>query len=468
MQKESDIQSVGSPSPSSLSKVFISTYGCQMNDHDTERMYSLLEMHNYSQAETAADADVIIINSCSVREKPLQKVLSEIGTYRPLKELKPQLKIGVGGCVGQQEGKKLLGAVQELDFVFGTDNIDTLPSILADARTIDTDFPRSHRKAWTTMQNRGPYEISTMVRNAKVQAFVTITKGCDNFCSFCVVPFTRGRERSRLLSETVKDVQKLVARGVQEITLLGQNVNSYKSPDGQGDFVDLLSAVCEQTDIKRLRYTTSHPKDFDDRVIEAHVKYQAKLGLYLHLPVQSGSSRVLQAMNRGYTREEYIEKVLKLKKALPNLSLSTDIIVGFPGETEEEFEETLSMLREVKYENVYSFKYSPRPFTKALKLPKELHVPEIEMDRRLQKLMDLQDEIGFELAKRYDDGIFDVLVEGPSRTNPDVLTGRTVHNKVVNFSAGNATDKTESLVGKIIPVKILKSLPFSMRAEVIH
>lgn len=441
---------------SSLSRVYISTYGCQMNEHDTERMYSILEMHNFVQVPTPQDADVIIINSCSVREKPVHKVMSEIGTYRELKETKPHLRIGVGGCVGQQEGKKLLADAPLLDFVFGTDTIDLLPQMIADV------LPYKSRAAYTKMDHRGPYQITTMVRNTKVSAFVTITKGCDNFCSFCVVPFTRGRERSRLLSEIVADVNRLVGRGVQEVTLLGQNVNSYRSPDGNGDFVDLLRAVCTETDIRRLRYTTSHPKDFDNRVIDAHVKYQEKLGMYLHLPVQSGSTRILQEMNRGYSREEYLEKMMALRKALPDMALSTDIIVGFPGETNEDFEDTLSLLKSVRYENVYAFKYSPRPFTKALKLPQEIHVPEEVKDARLEKLMEMQDAIGFEIAPRYDNQIYDVLVEGPSRTNPETLTGRTAHNKVVNFVG------SPSLVGKTIPMRILKSLPYSMRAEVMN
>lgn len=434
--------------------VFITTYGCQMNEHDTERMFSILEVHNYYQVKAPEEADVIIINSCSVREKPVHKVLSEIGTYKNLKAQKPHLKIGVGGCVGQQEGKKLLKTVPNLDFVFGTDTLDLLPSILEDLKT-------TKKVVQTKVDHRGPYSIDTLVRNTKVSAFVTITKGCDNFCSFCVVPFTRGRERSRLLSETVKDVQNLVARGVKEITLLGQNVNSYESPDGKGDFADLLSAICEQTELQRLRYTTSHPKDFDDKVISMHVKHQSKLGLYLHLPVQSGSSRVLEAMNRGYTREQYIEKVNKIKKALPDIVLSTDIIVGFPTETEAEFEETLSLIQELEFENVYAFKYSPRPFTKALKYKDEEQVPEEIKDKRLARLMDITEEIGFRRAPRYENNVYDILVEGPSRSNPQVLTGRTVHNKVVNF-LGN-----ESLIGQTVPVKMIKSQPFSMRGEIL-
>jgi tRNA-2-methylthio-N6-dimethylallyladenosine synthase len=431
--------------------VYITTYGCQMNDHDTERMLSLLELRNFYQVMAPDKADVIIINSCSVREKPVHKVMSEIGTYRELKLANPRLKIGVGGCVGQQEGKKLLQDAPLLDFVFGTDTIDLLPDLIKEVRET------KKRLTWTSVNHRGPYQISTLVRNPKVSAFVTITKGCDNFCSFCVVPFTRGRERSRLLSEIVQDVKNLAERGVKEVTLLGQNVNSYKSPDSNGGFSDLLRAVCDETSIDRVRFTTSHPKDFDDELMEVLVKYRSKLGDYLHLPVQSGSSRILERMNRGYTREEYLEKITKLKRALPEISLSTDIIVGFPGETDDDFKETLSMLQEVRYENVYGFKYSPRPFTKALKYTDQ--VPENIKDKRLQELIEQQDAMGPEFCEKYDNKIFQVLIEGPSRTNKEVLTGRTTHNKVVNLTG------SIDLVGKTLPVKIIKAQPYSLRGE---
>jgi len=433
--------------------VFISTYGCQMNEHDTERMYSLLENHNFIQASHAEDADVIIINSCSVREKPVHKVMSEIGTYRPLKQKKPKLKIGVAGCVGQQEGKQLLKKNPLIDFVLGTGAIDILPDILHQVRD------ERKRSAWTQIDHRGPYSINTLIRNPRVSSFVNITLGCDNFCSFCIVPFTRGREKSRPFSELLGDVRQLVGRGVKEVTLLGQNVNSYKSPDGSGGFPDLLRAVCAETDIQRVRYTTSHPKDFNNEVLNVMIKYQNKLGDFLHLPAQSGSSKILESMNRGYTREEYLEKVQAVKAANGEMALSTDIIVGFPGETEEDFDQTLSLLAEIKYENVYAFKYSPRPFTKALKLSDP--VPEEVKDRRLQKLIEFQDSLAPEICAKYEGRVLDVLVEGPSRTNSKVLTGRTTHNKVVNFLGAS------DLVGKILPLKIKHAAPFALKGEVI-
>jgi tRNA-2-methylthio-N6-dimethylallyladenosine synthase len=424
-----------------------------MNEHDTERMYALLEAHKFTQAPTPESADMIIINSCSVREKPVHKVMSEVGTYRDLKARKPNLKIGIAGCVGQQEGEKILQGNKLVDFVMGTGEIDNLPEIVRQVRD------ERKRVTATAMHHRDDYKIETLVRNPKVSSFVTITKGCDNFCSFCVVPFTRGREKSRVLSDIVRDVHELVDRQVKEITLLGQNVNSYKSPDGNGGFNDLLRAICTETKLERLRYTTSHPKDFNDELINLHVKHQDKLGLFLHLPVQSGSSEVLERMNRGYTREEYLEKVMKLKKALPEVALSTDVIVGFPGETEEQFEETLSLLSEVRYENVYAFKYSARPFTKALKFKD--HLTEEQKDARLQRLMDLQDTFGDAIVAKYDQKTYDVLVEGPSRTNKEVLTGRTTHWKVVNFVG------PQDLIGKTVPVKVIKAQPFSLRGELI-
>lgn len=434
-------------------KVFISTYGCQMNGHDTERMYSLLESNQYLQALSAEEADVIIINSCSVREKPVHKVMSEIGTYRPLQKIKPKLKIGVGGCVGQQEGKNLLKKAKNLDFVFGTDTIDMLPEMLSEVREKDT------RGVWTRMGHRDQYSIETLVRNPKVSELVTITKGCDNFCSFCVVPFTRGREKSRPMADLIKDVRGLVERGVQEITLLGQNVNSYKSPDGAGGFNDLLRAICVETDLKRLRFTTSHPKDFGDDLLEILVKHQDRLGHYLHLPAQSGSTRLLEKMNRGYTVEEYVAKIEKMKKAMPEVSLSTDLIVGFPGETDQDFEDTLKLMDHIEYENVFAFKYSPRPFTKAATFSDQ--VPVEVMDERLQRLMTRNDEIGARLAPKYENKTFDVLVEGPSRYNPNILTGRTSHFKLVNFS-GDAR-----LTGQIVSVHITKAFPVVLRGEIV-
>lgn len=432
--------------------VYISTYGCQMNVNDTERMLTLLEMVNFVPVVTPEDASLIIINSCSVREKPVHKVHSEVGRYKEMKAKNPFLRIGVAGCVAQQEKQKLLKDVPLLDFVFGTDAIDQLPEIVAKT------YEGSDKVVSARFENEKPYSVETLIRNPGVSAFVNITKGCDNFCTFCVVPFTRGRERSRALSELVGDINKLVARGMKEVTLLGQNVNSYESDCG-ANFAQLLKTLAEDTEIQRIRYTTSHPKDFDQELVDISAKYRAKICDYIHLPAQSGNSEVLQRMNRGYTREEYLEKVKMIRNAIPGVVLSTDIIVGFPGETEEQFEETVSLIEEVRYDNIYSFKYSPRPFTKAAKYADQLS--DEEKQRRLQKLIDVQREISFDLAKDFLGKTYDVLIDSKTGTEGQ-LQGRTTHNKLVFVKA------SEELIGQTVPVKVLTSFPNVLRGEIVQ
>jgi len=435
---------------SSQKGVYISTYGCQMNESDSERMYSLLEMVNYTPVSTPDQADLIIINSCSVREKPVHKVYSEVGTYRKLKEKNPNLKIGVGGCVGSQEKDKLLKASPLIDFVFGTDTIDLLPSIVQ--RTYEEG-----RVSETSFQHRAPYHVSTLIRNVGVTAFVNITKGCDNFCTFCVVPYTRGREKSRPLAHVVDDVKKLVIRGVKEVTLLGQNVNSYKSDCG-ADFADLLENLAQKTDIQRIRYTTSHPKDFNQKLVDVMAHNQHKICEYIHLPVQSGSTKILNAMNRGYSRSEYLDKIAMIKERIPNVVLSTDIIVGFPGETDRDFEETVTLVEEVKYETMFAFKYSPRPFTKAARF--ENQIEESVKDARLQELFRRFDEVSFPIAKTYENRVLDVLVEGLDEKRNN-LHGRSTQNKNVYFMG------SPDLIGQTVKVKILKAFPTVLRGELL-
>ncbi len=434
--------------------VFISTYGCQMNVNDSERMYTLLEMSNYEQVATPDDADLIIINSCSVREKPVHKVHSEVGRYRRLKDRNPDLKIGVSGCVAQQEKDKLLKDIPLLDFIFGPDNIDSLPSIVSDLST-----QPNGKINLTQFHHRQAYSVETFVRNPKVATFVNITKGCDNFCTFCVVPFTRGRERSRSLKLLIDDIKKLVDRGVKEVTLLGQNVNSYTSDCG-ANFARLLVEVCEKTKIERVRYTTSHPKDFNQELVDVMANYKSKLCSYIHLPVQSGNTEVLERMNRGYTREEYIEKVQMIKAKLPDVSLSTDIIVGFPGETEEQFQDTVSMLSVAGYETIFAFKYSPRPLTKAAKFTDQ--VDEEVKTRRLNDLFARHNELAFEMVKAYENKVFDVLVEDAKTDGSGIVSGRTTHNKLVHF-VGPA-----SLVGQTVPIKITRAFPVNFRGELVQ
>lgn len=431
--------------------VFISTYGCQMNVNDSERMQSLLEMSNYVQVSSPEEASLIIINSCSVREKPVHKVHSEVGRYRKLKALNPDLRIGVGGCVGQQEKDRLLKDLPLLDFVFGPDNIDELPALVESVK------PLGRRTMGAKFKYKEGYHISTLIRNTSVTAFVNITKGCDNFCTFCVVPYTRGRERSRPLQDIVNDLNELANRGVKEVTLLGQNVNSYTSENGE-NFSALLRAVCEQTTVERIRYTTSHPKDFDEELADVMHAYRERLCDYIHLPFQSGNTEVLARMNRGYSREDYLAKLQMIKKRVPNVSLSTDIIVGFPGETEEQFQDTLSLVEEVGFDTIFAFMYSPRPFTKAAKFTDQ--IPDDVKSERLQRLFDFHENLAGQLAERFLQQTLDVLVEGYDEDRGN-LKGRSVHNKLVYFVG------PKDLIGQTVPVKITKAFPSVLRGELV-
>ena len=431
--------------------VYISTYGCQMNVNDTERMYSLLEMADYHPVPSPDQASLIIINSCSVREKPVHKVHSEVGRYKDLKAKNPSLRIGVGGCVAQQEKKQLLKDIPMLDFVFGTDSIDQLPSLVAE---IEDTQARIHA---TKFAHGQPYQVETLIRNPGVSTFVNITKGCDNFCTFCVVPFTRGRERSRAMAELIKDIHVLTQRGVKEVTLLGQNVNSYKSDCG-ADFGKLLKTVATETDVLRIRYTTSHPKDFNQELVDISQQYREKICDYIHLPVQCGNSEVLERMNRGYTREEYLKKVEMIKKAIPGVSLSTDIIVGFPGETEEQFKETLSLIEEVGYDGIYAFKYSPRPFTKAARWEDQL--TDEEKSERLERVFELQRPIAFELSQQTLGQVYEVLFEEVDEQG--YALGRNTQNRKTKFQAG------DKKAGDLVMVRVEKARPSLLQGTLIQ
>ncbi|MBX3019418.1 MAG: tRNA (N6-isopentenyl adenosine(37)-C2)-methylthiotransferase MiaB [Bdellovibrionaceae bacterium] len=427
--------------------VYVSTYGCQMNVNDTERMYSLLEMQNYTPVTSPEQAELIIINSCSVREKPVHKVYSEVGKFRKLKERNPNVKVGVGGCVGSHEKENLIKSAPIIDFVFGTDNIDQLPEIigrLESGKVVETRF-----------QHRAPYHVETLARAPGVSTFVNITKGCDNFCTFCVVPYTRGREKSRPLQHVINDVKALVKRGVKEVTCLGQNVNSYESECG-ADFADLLEALATQTEIERIRFTTSHPKDFDQKLVEVMYRNQPKVCEYVHLPFQSGNSRILNLMNRGYTREEYLEKIAMIRKAIPNVVLSTDIIVGFPGETEEEFLDTISLVEEVGFETIFAFKYSPRKLTKAARFDGQ--IDEDTKSDRLDRLFKAHDVWAKNDAEKYVGQTLDILVEKMDE-NRGNLSGRSTQNKLTYFTG------PKELIGQTIPIKILRAFPAVLHGE---
>ncbi len=454
--------------------LFMSTYGCQMNENDSERMVSLLEFMNYVEVKSPEQASLIIINSCSVREKPVHKVQSEVGRYRKLKLKNPNLKIGVAGCVAQQEKDRLLKDLPLLDFVMGPDNIDSLPKIIQDLEEVkqreakdleDENSLNQIRIHAAKFKHQDPYHVETLGRNPGVSTFVNITKGCDNFCTFCVVPFTRGRERSRPYTHLVDDVNKLVKKGVKEVFLLGQNVNSYKCDTGV-DFSGLLEGLCKDTKVERIRYTTSHPKDFNDELIKVTKDNIDKIGSYVHLPVQSGSSAVLERMNRGYTREHFLEIVRKLKKEIPEVSLSTDIIVGFPGETEEQFNETLTLMEEVGFEVVYAFKYSPRPFTKAAKFTDQ--VEESVQKDRLDRLFKLQEKIGEQVAKRYEGQTVEVLVEGQDLESL-IYKGRNEQNRMVYFKRDEkAESEALNLTGQTVKVQVTEVMRSTLKGKLLE
>jgi tRNA-2-methylthio-N6-dimethylallyladenosine synthase len=418
-------------------------------------MLTLLEMSNYVEVKDPAHAELIIINSCSVREKPVHKVRSEVGTYRELKKKNPRLRIGVGGCVAQQEKDKLFKDAPLVDFVFGTDAVDQLPGLVNQVIT------ENRKIVSAKFEHDKPYQIETLIRNPGVASFVNIGKGCDNFCTFCVVPFTRGREKSRTLKELVGDIKALTARGVKEVTLLGQNVNSYHSECG-ANFTELLKTICEDTDIMRIRYTSPHPKDFDQDLIDLSQKYRSKICDYLHLPAQSGNTEILALMNRNYTREEYLEKVKMIRAGIPGVALSTDLIVGFPGETEAQFEDTMKLIEEVRYENIYAFAYSPRPFTKAAKFEGQLDEP--TKFRRLNKLLDRQRIIAFELAAAYQDLELDVLIE-EHKADEKLIVGRSTQNKLTYILA--PIHAPESFIGTVHKVKVSKAFPTVLRGELV-
>lgn len=427
---------------------FISTYGCQMNVNDSERMTCLLEMSGWALVPQPEMSDLILINSCSIREKPVHKVRSEIGRYKKLKEHKPHLKIGVAGCVAQQERSRLLKQIPMIDFVLGTDAIDELPNVVS-------QLEEKKKVVSVRQKPSSPYHIQTLVGNPGVSAFVNISKGCDNFCSFCVVPFTRGRELSRPLNHLIEDINSLVQRGVQEVTLLGQNVNSYRSPCG-ADFAKLLQSLAEKTDIQRIRFTTSHPKDFNEELVEIMQSHREKIMDFIHLPVQSGSTKILKRMNRCYSREEYIEKALMILEKMPGSVLSSDIIVGFPGENEKDFEDTLSLLDKVPYESLFSFKYSARPFTKAAKYKEA--VPERVKSHRLAKLQKKHEKIAFSLAEKYKGEVLEILVEKQD-PKTKLFMGRSTQNKLVYFSG-----ETKN-IGKKLLIKINKTNASTLYGE---
>ncbi|RWR11630.1 tRNA (N6-isopentenyl adenosine(37)-C2)-methylthiotransferase MiaB [Siminovitchia fortis] len=431
-------------------KFYIRTYGCQMNEHDTEVMAGIFMGLGYEHTETVEDADVILLNTCAIRENAENKVFGELGHLKSLKLEKPGLLIGVCGCMSQEESvvNRILEKHQFVDMIFGTHNIHRLPHILNEAYMSKEMVIEVWSKEGDIIENL------PKVRMGNIKAWVNIMYGCDKFCTYCIVPYTRGKERSRRPEDIIQEVRHLAAQGYKEITLLGQNVNAYgKDFDdmeyGLGDLMDELRKV----DIPRIRFTTSHPRDFDDRLIEVLAK-KGNMMEHIHLPVQSGSSDILKIMGRVYNREQYLELVRKIKAAIPDVSLSTDIIVGFPNETDEQFEETLTLYKEVGFETAYTFIYSPRDGTPAAKMKDNVSM-EVKKER-LQRLNQLVNELSAEAMKKYEGQVVEVLVEGESKNNPDVLAGYTRKNKLVNFKG------PKSAIGKLVNVKIVEAKTWTL------
>lgn len=428
-------------------RFYVETWGCQMNELDSQRMAGQLMEQGLLPTREAREADVILLNSCSVRDKAEQKVYSRLGQYRLLKTDRPELLIGLCGCVAEQEGRRALKRVPDLDFVLGTARVGELSEVIAKRRA-------GERSVATGFTDTRHYAIDTISRHGEYKGMVTLIEGCDKKCTFCIVPQTRGPERSRPLREVLREVRHLVDYGFREIELLGQTVNHWREPGGTADFADLLDAVARIDGVERLRFVTSYPRDFTPRMVEQFARHE-NICPYLHLPVQSGSNRILRLMGRGYTVEEYQVIVRQLRRARPEIALSTDLIVGFPGETEADFRRTLDLVEETRFASFYAFKYSPRPGTAAPKLPNP--VDEVTAGRRLQELFQLQEPIQLELNQALVGSEREVLVTGFGK-EPGTQTGRTTCHRVVHFGAG------EELVaaGQTTRVKIERALPHSL------
>lgn len=437
-------------------KFYIRTYGCQMNEHDTEVMAGIFTALGYQPTDTVDDANVILLNTCAIRENAENKVFGELGHLKSLKLEKPDLLLGVCGCMSQEESvvKRILAKHHFVDMIFGTHNIHRLPQILNEAYLSKEMVIEVWSKEGDVIENL------PKVRKGKTKAWVNIMYGCDKFCTYCIVPFTRGKERSRRPEDIIQEVRHLAAQGYKEVTLLGQNVNAYGK-----DFTDMeyrlgeLMDEIRKIDIPRIRFTTSHPRDFDDHLIEVLAK-GGNLVDHIHLPVQSGSTETLKIMARKYTREQYLELVRKIREAIPSASLTTDIIVGYPNETDEHFEETMSLYREVGFDAAYTYIYSPREGTPAAKM--QDNVPMEVKKERLQRLNALVNETCALKMKEYNGQIVEVLVEGESKKNPDVLAGYTTKNKLVNFKG------PKSAIGQIVKVKVNDTKTWSLNGDMVE
>jgi tRNA-2-methylthio-N6-dimethylallyladenosine synthase len=433
-------------------KLAVLTYGCQMNEYDTERIIGILREEGYSLVDDPEQAQVILLNTCSIREKAEQKVYSELGRLKRLKHKNPELIIGVGGCIAQREGHALIERAPQVDLVFGTRNISLLPHLLS-------EITNKHTKIANTQPLSSDINPTFIQRLHKIKAWVSIMQGCDNYCSYCVVPYTRGPQQSRPSHEIKREVEKLAHQGFKEITLLGQNVNSYgQDIVGELDFPDLLAMLDQIEGIERIRFVTSHPKDFSTKLIEAMAELP-KVCEYLHLPIQSGSNHILERMNRKYQVEDYLAKVEQLRARIPEVGITSDIIVGFPGEREKDFLQTEELIRTVEYDNIFLFKYSARPETPAASLLDK--VSEELKQERFNRILSLQRTITLKKNQALEGQELEILIEGWSKKNPARLTGRTRNNKIVNL------DGRGDLIGKRIKVRIIGTKLHSLEGELL-
>ena len=433
-------------------KVFIKTYGCQMNVYDTEKMVNLLCGVNYQITSDIKQADLILLNTCSIREKPEHKIYSILGRLKKLKDKNPDLILGVGGCVAQQEGEKLFEKSPCLDLVFGTHSINKLPNLLKEIEE------KKAKVCEINMSENGYLDEGVSgYSSQKVSSYVSIIRGCNNFCSFCIVPYVRGRERSRPKEEILEEVKHLSQSGVKEVVLLGQNVNSYGNDLGvTGGFPRLLASINDIKGVERIRFITSHPKDLSDDLIRCF-KELDKVCKHIHLPVQSGSNKILKLMNRRYTRDNYLGKVDKLRGVCPAIGITSDVIVGFPQETQRDFEDTLGLMKEVKFDDLFSFQYSDRPMTSATSFKEK--IPSDTKRERLKILQETQNKYNLEKNKAVLHKIEEVLVEGVSKKDSHCMTGKTGSNKTVNFAGG------DNLRGMLVSVKISGVHLHSLKGE---
>lgn len=441
-----------------MKKLYIRTFGCQMNEYDSDKMADVLgAADGLEKTDNPEEADVILFNTCSVREKAQEKVFHDLGRVKHLKQKNPNLIIGVGGCVASQEGDAIVARAPYVDLVFGPQTLHRLPKLIAERKAtgrsqVDISFPEIEK-----FDNLPPARVEG------ASAFVSIMEGCSKYCTFCIVPYTRGDEIYRPLADVLAEVAGLVAQGVKEVTLLGQNVNAWRAPlDGEAgemaDFAFLLECVHDIPGVERIRYTTSHPREMTQRVVDAYTRLP-KLVSHLHLPVQAGSDRVLAAMKRGYTVLEYKSLVRKLRAARPDISLSSDFIIGFPSETEADFEQTMKLIEDLEFDTSFSFVYSSRPGTPAADLPDD--TPQDVKLARLSRLQKRIEENAAKISQAMVGSVQRILVEGPSKKDPKELAGRTDNNRVVNF-AGNPR-----LVGQFVDVNIVSALPHSLRGEIV-